>query len=607
MNTSFAMLCTLVLEAAAMSSTAIPKGDVLAPVPLDKVRVGGEIGRRIDVTVNNNLLVINIDKDFLQPFREKNRADGYIGLGKLIDSIVHFAVYTKDPRVLDLKKRVIAETIKTQLPDGYSGLLKPESRVWMLWDVHEMSYLVYGLLSDHEHFGEAASLDAARRTMDYIIARWSADPQHALGDGAIANHMAATGVEQSLLLLYQRTGDARYLDFCVKVRKLPEWDYPIVIGRWGDIGGHAYAYMYRCIAQLTLNHIQPDPRLLLNAQKVVDFLSRRDGLSITGICGDHECWHDSQAGTTNLGESCTAAYLIRFLDALMRMNPNARYGDVMERTIYNALFGAQSPDGRRIRYYTPFDGPRTYFPSDTYCCPCNYRRIVAELPSFIYYRFDGGLLVNLLAPSQAEIDLDSGLSATVRQETDYPNSGRIVLHVSPSKAAAFTVRLRIPVWATGTTVAVNGERLDKPVQAGAFLDIRRDWREGDRVELQVPMAPRWVKGRKAQAGRVAVLRGPIVYCLNRESHKDLKTVEPRMLTINPTTLKGPTADKTVRPDGQSLEVAAWAPGAWYPMEKAAYVLKLTEYADPQGEATFFHVPNPNAEGFVEDDLVTPPW
>ena len=170
------------------------------------------------------------------------------------------------------------------------------------------------------------------------------------------------------------------------MRKLPEWDARIVTGRHGQIEGHAYAHMCRCIAQLRLDRLQPDQRLLKPAHDVIDFLTGHDGLVITGTCGDHECWHDTQEGTINLGETCATAYLIRMLDELLRMEGKPLYGDLMERAIYNALFAAQSPDGRQIRYYSPFDGPREYFKGDTYCCPCNYRRIVAELPGMICYR-----------------------------------------------------------------------------------------------------------------------------------------------------------------------------------------------------------------------------
>ncbi len=597
------MVAASMIAAAAVLTPTSLAADRLTPIKLGSVKVGGEIGRRIDVTVRNNVLGLKVDDDFLEPFREKKRQGGYVGLGKLIDSVVRFAAYTGDEQVVALKDRVVAETIKTQEEDGYIGMFVPAKRMWTLWDVHEMAYLAHGLASDYRFFKNTPSLDAARKTADYIIKHWSAKPEAKPGGGDITVHMAVTGIELALFALHELTGDARYLDFCVNQRRLAEWDYPIVIGRWGQIGGHAYTYMDRCMAQLQLHRQRPEPRLLERTHNVVDFLTRRDGLVITGTCGDHECWHDTQTGTTNLAETCTTAYLIRLMDDLLRMEGEPRYGDIMERAIHNALFAAQSPDGRRIRYYSPFDGPRAYFEGDTYCCPCNYRRIVADLPAMVYYRAGTGLAVNLYVASTAEIELGGDLTLTVRQETDYPNSGRVVLHLNPSKSAAFPVRLRIPRWCRQAKVAVNAKPVDGAVTSGKFFTLEQSWKSGDRIELDMPMPWRLVKGRQAQAGRVAVMRGPSVFCLSRAQHKALAKIDLRLITLDAASVEGPTADDTVRPDGLACSVRAWGPGKWYPFTKTDLHLKLTEFPDPAGEATYFNVPNPKLESFVDDELI----
>ena len=148
----------------------------LIPLDIGRVKVGGEIGRRIDITINNNALVLDTDRDFLRPFQQKNRQGGYIGLGKFIDCLVRFAAYSHDKKVLDLKKHVAAETIKTQETDGYIGIFKPERRMWHLWDIHEMGYIILGLTADYQYFKEKPSLEAAEKLANYIIGRWSDDP-----------------------------------------------------------------------------------------------------------------------------------------------------------------------------------------------------------------------------------------------------------------------------------------------------------------------------------------------------------------------------------------------------------------------------------------------
>jgi hypothetical protein len=142
------------------------------------------------------------------------------------------------------------------------------------------------------------------------------------------------------------------------------------------------------------------------------------------------------------------------------------------------------------------------------------------------------------------------------------------------------------------------------VPGRTFFRLKQTWKSGDVVRLEMPMPLRLVKGRKTQVGRVAVLRGPIVFCLNRTQCESLKGVDLRLLTLQSESLRGPAPGKSVRPEGLACMAQFWSPGAWYPHVAADLRLVLTEYADPAGEATFFHVPNPNAAQFVDDELIS---
>jgi hypothetical protein len=277
----------------------------------------------------------------------------------------------------------------------------------------------------------------------------------------------------------------------------------------------------------------------------------------------------------------------------------------MERLVFNTLFGAQSPEGRRIRYYTPFDGPRRYFETDTYCCPNNYRRAIATLPQLIYYRVDSGLAVNLYTASNAEVALERGLTVKLEQETEYPSGSQVVLRVDPSHPAPFPLWLRIPAWCPNPNVSVNGQPSQPAAASGRFLVLQREWKAGDQVKLDLPMNGRWVKGRQAQAGRVALMRGPQLFCLNRARHAELKGVDLRLLVFDPASLEGPISNDSVRPGGLAFRVKAWKPGAWYPLEKPDFTLTLTEFPDPEGEATYLKVPNPQDSRLAGDELLKP--
>ncbi len=541
----------------------------------------------MDITLRNNTLVLKTDKEFLAPFQVKDQKSGYIGLGKLLMSTVRLAAYSDDPQALALKRHLVDSIIALQEPDGYLGMFTPPNRVTALWDVHEIGYLIAGLLSDYEYFQSQPALAAARRSADYVINNWWKIPANWQEQSGVAPHVAVTGIERTFIALHRATNDYRYLDFVLRQRALAEWNLAPVVGRRAGIEGHIYAFAARSLAQLELFRLRPEPRLLTQSQRALDFFTAGDGMAITGGTGQWEIFTNDQDGRGSLAETCATAYQLRLYDSLLRLQGQPAYGDLMERTIHNTLFAAQSPDGRQIRYYSPTEGPRAYHPGDTYCCPGNYRRIVSELPEMIYYRFGAGVAVNLYAASEATLEA-AGAKLTIRQETKYPAEGVITLRLEPERPARFPLRLRIPGWAQGAAVQVNGVPAKTAVTAGSFAELDREWRAGDVVVLSLPMSPRLVLGRQRQAGRVAVMRGPQVFCLNPGQDQGLAkldgadlgryTLDARALEVVP--------DHSVHPNGVAIRAGAWKPG-YGTAPKHDLILTLTEFADPGGQATYF--------------------
>jgi uncharacterized protein len=565
---------------------------------LSDVSTEGEIGRRIDITINNNLLKINTDEDFIAPFKEKNKSGGYIGIGKLIDASSKFAFYSQDPEVLSVKEHIVNELLDTQEEDGYIGMLEKDSRMIRVWDIHEMGYIIYGLVTDYRLYNNQKSLDAAKKLADYVIMNWNEDIPDNWDN--IAFHVAVTGFDRAMLALYDHTKDQKYIDFLTEDFDVPGWDGDIVIGRRKMIEGHIYAYITRTLAQLEFHSIILDDQLLRAADKAVNIMTEGEGVLITGGAGQWECWTNDQDGGHALGETCATAYQMRFYDKLLRMKHDPLFGDLMERTIYNALFAAQSPDGRRIRYYTPIEGDREYFEGDTYCCPNNYRRIIAELPKFIYYNYNDGVAVNLYSQSEAEMDLPDDISLNIRQITDYPNSGQVKIVVNPSKSGRFPVLLRIPSWAKGAKVRLAGSQ--HKAKPGTFFSIHRRWAANDTITLDLPMEWRFIRGRKRQSGRVALMRGPVVYCLNPQLNQDkglenMNSYDMGRIIIDPKSVKGPFPYNEVRAGGTKCNIGAWyeghGMGGEHDME-----LTLTEFPDPNGKACYFSVRDFN---FGDDD------
>jgi len=570
--------------------------DTFACKPIDgrQVRVGGWIGRRLELTWRNNLLALDWDRDFLRPFLEKQGNGGeYVGLGKTLDGLVRFAAHTAESKLLALRRHVLDALIGAQEEDGYLGTFLPEKRITCTWDVHEQSYILFALVSDWRLFQERCSLDAAKKLGDYLVSQLSDVPLPANYNDEtqsfLALELTMLGLDRALLALYRATQDRQYLDFCLQKLKLADWNLPIVEGRHGKIEGHAYAYLTRCLAQLDLQEITGGNGLLAQTRRAVNFLRGKHGLVITGTCSQSECWHSDQDGTGNLGETCTTAYWIRLCGRLLCRNGAGEYGDLMERAIYNALFAAQSPDGRRLRYYTPFEGKRKYWEKDTYCCPGNFRRIMSELPELIYFTGPSRLIVNLYTTSQATITMASGITVKLVQETDYPASGRVALSVAPSQPARIDIRLRIPSWCRQFTVQVNGRAVPAPAQLG-FLILDREWKSGDIVELVMEMPWRLVQGAAKQDGRFAVMRGPMLFCLN-PVRNDFAGQDLHVLVVDPATIESPVADQTLRPNGIACRLQLERPGR---------AVLLTEFTDPDGEATYFKPMN--ATFLTHDEL-----
>jgi uncharacterized protein len=580
--------------------------DALQPVRLTQAELSGEIGRRIQDLIYKNYMVLNLDRDFLDPFRIRPPCDGwrYIGVGKVIDAGSMFSAYTNDPAVQKRTARLIDELMKTRDADGYLGHFKAEpgaKQNYVNWILHDQEYALLGLVDRWRYCGDKKALEYARQLADYILRTFPKNSH--------PEEVCTAGLPEAMLTLYGCTGDARYLRFAADTRHGSQWEIECRSLRdWQQTfenrkRSHVYVMLARCYAQTMLYRYEREEQLLKMSRFMMHELVRKDGgLLVIGSGSDGEHFAYTQNGRGAISESCVTAYLIRWLDSLMRLDGDVRNGDIIERTVYNALFAAQSPSGRQIRYFTPFAGPREYFGQDGFCCPGNYRRIVAELPEMVYYKTPRGVAINLFTPSKKSIDLGGGRSVTIEQETDYPSSGVVKIVLTPSEAMTFPLRLRIPRWCPNATLSVNGGPADMVSRGGKYCEIHRKWKTGDTLTLDMPMTWRLVRGRKLQEGHVALLRGPVVYCVGAAQNGELlkKHKEPRELTIDPASLGRPVAETSVRPGGLRVLAKAWPPGKTD--GPATLDVVLTEFVDPSGIATYFCVPG-GTETF-DDELVS---
>jgi hypothetical protein len=606
-----------ILVCCAALATAAGAGDAWNAVPADRIRLGGVLGWRVDLTTTNNFMQLDLEETFFKPFREKTAEGGFVGLGKLADAAVHLARYSGKADVVARKEAVIRAILETQSPDGYLGYLRPESRMKALWDLHDTGFLLQGLMSEYEEYGDKAALEAAKRGADYVLAHWKDMPANWEFD-FITDREWTLGLGFGIARLYAATKDARYRDFLLNERSLKEWELPIVIGRGKMFYGQAYGYLGTALAQLEMHGLEPDPKLLGPTLRALDFMLHGDGTLVTGTGGIAECWANDQDGEGCVGETCFTVYELLVFDRLIRLGAAdlALMGDLMERTIYNALFAAQSRDGRRLRYYTPLNGERTYFGRDDYCCPNNYRRGVARIPRNVFYVKRNAVYANLFTPCTAALDFGD-VKVAVREETAYPSDGKILFTVEPERPAAFSFDVRVPRWCQAPVAKINGVRVTYPFAPGSVLKLPRVWQKGDTVALDFPMALRAVRGRGRQSGRFCMMRGPLVYALDTRSAArrpgmnghdkgvfaghphDVQTV----LTLDPRLMRfHPDGESSARPNGTMIEARFstedWSDG---PSADGPTVL-LSEYAGPDNTLTYFRTPDIEGCGCVDDEL-----
>ena len=616
-----ALLLTLLAPLLAADRPLPKVTDKLQPVTLKQSELSGEIGRRIQDLIYKNWMAIDETEAFADPFRLRPpREKRYLGTGKHIAAGSRFAAYTGDKELGKRNQQLIENVMKTRDSDGYLGSLPvmPDGEhLYRMWTLHEQEYLLLGLVENYLYCGNAAALQRARELADYIIATYSRLPK--------PEQLGTVGLPQALLKLYGCTGEEKYKNFAATWKHGGPFGDPSVSGRprhpMIEVGSlvdwakkdlkdkkvnHVYANLARCYSQALLYRWQPQEELLGVSRLITNELTRKNGcLHVTGSVTQNERFDYEHAGTGNCSETCATAYLIRWLHNLLGLDGDLRQGDIMERAIYNALFAAQDPAGRKIRYFTPFEGPRDYYKSDGYCCPPNHRRIMAELPEMVYYTTDdGGVTLNLYTQSKKTIELEGGRSVTIEQQTDYPSSGSVKIIVTPSQPMEVPLRLRIPRWCSKARLTVAGEPPQEVAPGQPYFEVRRTWKPGDVVTLDMPMPWRWVQGQGVQKGRAALLRGPVVYCLGTAANAELlkQFDNLRDIYIDPATLGEPVADTSVRPDGLKVAAKVWAPFHDGDDNKPATLdVVLTEFVDPSGVATYLRVPD--TAKTVADDLI----
>lgn len=460
-----------------------------------------------------------------------------------IDSVLDIVAAAQEPDGYLYTPR----TMNPWHPHSWSGQKRWEKEEVLSHELYNLGHMVDAACAHYQATGSRKFLDIARRYADCVVREVGPRQGQAC---VVPGHQIA---EMALARLFLLTGEKSYLDEAkffldyrgkTKIHDVyTQSDRPI--SEQKEAWGHAVraGYMYASIADVAA--LTGDSVYLKVIDRICDNIIGRKYYLTGGVGARHEgeaFGADYELpNLTAYNETCAAISMVYLFHRMFLLHGDAKYIDCMERTLYNGVISGMSVDGGRFFYPNPLSSDGHYrFNADgtverqpwfgCACCPSNLCRFIPSLPGYVYAVKGRQLYVNLFTGSTATIKMD-GREVVLEQQTDYPWDGNLRLIVQKNQAKDFSLMIRIPGWAQGKPVPselyrysddvlpaisckVNGKPVEVTTERG-YLRIQRVWKKGDSVELHFDMPARMVKASPhvvEDRGRVAVERGPLVYC-----------------------------------------------------------------------------------------------
>ncbi len=445
-----------------------------------------------------------------------------------------------------------------QQSDGYLNTYFMFERAGERWtnlrDLHEMycaGHFIQAAVAHYRATGSTRLLVVARKVADNIC-----DTFGPTSEGKRLGTCGHPEIEMALVELYRATGEKRYLDealFLVDMRgQNPSVCYlgdeptkgssyhqdHVPYRELEDVTGHAVRMLYLAagVADIVLETGEEELRAAM--EKQWDNMTTKR-LYITGGLGaryegeafgkDYEL--PSERAYT---ETCAAIASVMWNFRLLQLQPNARYADLMEHTLYNAVLPGLSLDGGHYYYQNPLSDDGTHRRRAWFgcaCCPPNVARLLAQLPGYFHSVTDNSVWVHLYAEGTSRVTLGNGETVEFKTATNYPWDGNIEIELLSGGGGGFF--LRVPGWCeSGAQLRINGELLTDDAIPGEYVGIDRGWQAGDKITLELPMPVRRVFSHPYVADnlhRVALQRGPILYAIEKTD----VDVDVRNLVISP--------------------------------------------------------------------------
>jgi DUF1680 family protein len=416
-----------------------------------------------------------------------------------------------------------------RLVKGYGETLDPKAKFFVDYRLPAYTYdkLSCGLIDAHEFAHDPLAMDIHEKLTRAIVAYL---PEKALSraeqrsrphkDTSYTWDETYT-LPENLFLAYQRSGKSFYRDMAKKFLEDDTYFDPLSEGNNVLPFEHAYSHVNAFSSAMQAYITLGSEKHLRAAKNGFDMLVKTQSF-VTGGWGPNEAF--GEPGTGQLGNSLTQTHAsfetpcgayghFKITRYLLRVTKDARYGDSMERILYNTILGAWpiQADGTSF-YYADYatSGKKVWYGQKWPCCSGTFPQLAADYHISAYLRSADGVYVNLFTPSSVQWT-DGGGKYGLKQETKYPFDNKIQIQVSASAPKEYTLYVRIPEWATPNPVLMlNGKRVSSEGQPGTFASIRNTWKDGDRVELELPMPLRLEAVDANHPDIVALVQGPLV-------------------------------------------------------------------------------------------------
>ena len=476
---------------------------------------------------------------------------------KIIEGASYSLQINPDPYLLKRIDTLIYYIGLAQEPDGYLYTNRTIDSLHMhpwvgkkRWEKDpELSHELYNL----GHLYEAAYahfMATGKRTLLNIAIKSATLVDHDFGPGKLTYYPGHQVIEMGLAKLYRITNNERYLNlakFFLDCRKggdeYNQAHKPVI--EQDKIVGHAVRATYMYSGMADVSALTGEVAYKNAIDKIWDDLLKTKYYITGGIGsgGSNEGFGDpySLPNMSAYNETCASISNVMWNYRMFLLEGDAKFYDVLERTLYNSLLAGISLSADRFFYPNPLESQGQHSRSAWFgcaCCPSNICRFIPSLPGYVYAQKGDNLYVNLFMNSTANIVLN-GKKVVLDQKTDYPWSGKVEFILKPEKAGKFNFMIRIPGWAQNqavptdlyhfskteaqlATLTVNGKPIKYDLKNGYAL-VSGKWKSGDRVILDLPMPVREIAANekvKADIGKVALQRGPLVYCAEWPDNKD---------------------------------------------------------------------------------------